>query len=238
MLPLKDDNPTQIKPFVTWVLIALNTIIFLYQFSLGPRGARLFIFQYGAISSVILGDQNLPSGIATIPPGLSVFTSMFLHGGWMHLIGNMWFLWIFGDNIEEAMGRLRYLIFYLACGFAASWSHIVSNPDSNVPLIGASGAIAGVLGAYIMLFPRAKIWTLIFLGFFVRLMYIPAAFILGYWFLIQVVSGGMGRNQAGGVAFGAHIGGFVVGVVLVGLFKKKSVRFFNSPRSQSVEYDD
>jgi membrane associated rhomboid family serine protease len=237
MFPLKDDNPTRSKPFVTWVLIALNAMVFLYQWSLGPPGARLFVFRYGAIASVLLGDQKLPDGVATIPPGLSVVTSMFLHSGWMHLIGNMWFLWIFGDNIEEAMGRLRYLVFYLACGLAASWSHILANPNSSIPMVGASGAIAGVLGAYIMLYPRARIWTLIFLGIFSRLMYIPAVFILGYWFLIQVVSGGMARNpNAGGVAFGAHIGGFIAGAALVGLFKRKSIRFFNPPRSQSTAY--
>jgi membrane associated rhomboid family serine protease len=240
MFPLKDDNPTQITPFVTWLLIALSTIVFLYQISLGPRREQLFAFQYGAIPSVVIGDQILPPGIAAIPPALSVFTGMFLHGGWMHLIGNMWFLWIFGNNIEEAMGRLRYLIFYLACGFLASWSHILSNPDSNIPMVGASGAIAGVLGAYIMLYPRARVWTLIFLGFFSRLMYIPAGIILGYWFLIQVVSGGsaIGRQNAGGVAFWAHVGGFLAGVALVGLFKKRSVRFFNPPRSQWAAYEE
>jgi membrane associated rhomboid family serine protease len=231
MFPLKDDNPTRTTPLITWMLIALNVLIFLYQFSLGSREAGHFIFRYGAISSVILGDQRLPAGIAAIPPNLTVVTSMFLHSGWMHLIGNMWFLWIFGDNIEEAMGRLRYLIFYLMCGFAASWSFMLANPNSNVPLIGASGAIAGVLGAYILLFPRARVWTLIFLGFFIRLMYIPAGIILGYWFLIQIISGGMITNRSG-VAFGAHIGGFIVGMALVGLFKKKNVRFFHPPRGR------
>jgi membrane associated rhomboid family serine protease len=239
MLPLKDDNPTRITPYITWMLIALNAMVFLYQVSLSSLGSRIFVFRYGAIASVILGNQRLPSGVAAIPPMLSIFTGMFLHGGWMHLIGNMWFLWIFGDNIEEAMGHLRYLVFYLVCGCAASWSQIVSTPDSSAPLIGASGAIAGVLGAYIMLYPRARVWTLIFLGFFVRLMYIPAVWMLGYWFLIQAVSGGMSRNpNAGGVAFWAHIGGFIAGMALVGLFKKKSVRFFNPPRSQPFEYDE
>lgn len=145
----------------------------------------------------------------------------------MHLIGNMWFLWIFGNNIEEAMGRLRYLAFYWIGGFLASWSHILSNMDSAIPSIGASGAIGGVLGAYIMLYPRARVWTLLYLGFFIRLMYIPAGVILGYWFLIQLLSGSMASSQGGGVAFWAHIGGFLGGVILVGVFKRRDVKFFN-----------
>jgi membrane associated rhomboid family serine protease len=239
MFPLKDDNPIQITPIVTWVLIAFNVMVFLYQVSLGARSSQLFVYQFGTIPAVIVGNQRLPSTIEAIPPSLSIFTSMFLHGGWMHLIGNMWFLWIFGNNIEEAMGGLRYLGFYLICGFIASGSHILSNPDSVLPSIGASGAIAGVLGAYIMLYPRARIWTLIFLGFFTRLLYIPAGFILGYWFLIQLLNGSIaGRQHAGGVAFWAHIGGFIAGILLVGLFKKRNIRFFNPSRNRASMYDD
>jgi membrane associated rhomboid family serine protease len=239
MFPLKDDNPTTITPVVTWMLIAINVMVFLYQVSLEPRASQLLVYQYGAIPAVVAGGQRLPARLATIPPILSIFTSMFLHGGWMHLIGNMWFLWIFGNNIEEAMGGLRYLVFYLLCGFLASWSHILSNTGSILPSIGASGAIAGVLGAYIMLYPRARVWTLIFLGFFMRLLYIPAGVMLGYWFLLQVLNGGMaGRQNAGGVAFWAHIGGFVAGVLFVGLFKKTDVRFFNPPRRPAGMYYD
>jgi membrane associated rhomboid family serine protease len=230
MFPLKDDNPTHILPVITWVLIAMNAIIFLYQVSLGPKMEQIFAYQYGAIPAVVAGSQKLPPNIATIPPEMSIFTSMFLHGGWMHLIGNMWFLWIFGNNIEDAMGSLRFLAFYLICGFLASLSHIAFNANSIVPMIGASGAIAGVLGAYIMLYPRAKVWTLIFLGFFSRLLYIPAGFILGYWFIIQIANNSLaGRQAGGGVAYSAHIGGFLAGILLVGLFKKRSVKFFNPP---------
>jgi membrane associated rhomboid family serine protease len=239
MLPLKDDNPTRITRFITLVLIGFNVLVFLYQVSLGPESLKVFIYQYGTVPSVIAGHLKLPSAIAAIPPALSIFTSMFLHGSWMHLIGNMWFLWIFGNNIEEAMGGLRYLLFYLLCGIIASGSQVLSNPDSVLPSIGASGAIAGVLGAYIMLYPRARIWTLIFLGFFMRLLYIPAGFILGYWFLIQVLGGSMaGMQDAGGVAFWAHIGGFIAGIALVGAFKKREVRFFNPPRPRMVAYND
>ena len=231
MFPLRDDNPITITPIVTWALIVLNVVIFFYQVSLGPNASQLFVYQFGAIPAVIVGDQILPEKIAAIPPSMSLLTSMFLHGGWMHLIGNMWFLWIFGNNIEEAMGHLRYLIFYLLCGFLASASHILAYPNSTIPTIGASGAIAGALGAYIMLYPRARVWTLIFLGFFIRLMYIPAWIVLGIWILFQFINGSMAMatQQGGGIAFWAHIGGFIAGILLVGLFKKSSVRFFNPP---------
>jgi|WetSurMetagenome_2_1015567.scaffolds.fasta_scaffold46692_3 membrane associated rhomboid family serine protease len=239
MFPLKDDNPVQITPIITLALIAFNVLIFLYQVSLGYESSRLFVYQFGTIPAIIAGNHTLPPAIETIPPALSIFTSMFLHGGWMHLIGNMWFLWIFGNNIEEAMGGLRYLVFYLLCGIIASWSHILSNPDSIIPTVGASGAIAGVLGAYIMLYPRARIWTLILLGFFSRLIYIPAGIILGYWFLIQVANGSIaGMRAVGGVAFWAHIGGFVAGIALVGLFKKRNIRFFNPPRYRAAAGED
>lgn len=237
MFPLKDDNPTTITPVVTWALIAFNVIIFLYQVSLGPRSSQLFAYQYGAIPAVVMGEKSLPATLAVIPPFLSIFTSMFLHGGWMHLIGNMWYLWIFGNNIEEAMGGFRYLIFYLTCGLLASMSHILSNMGSTLPSIGASGAIAGVLGAYIMLYPRARVLTFVMLLFFIRLLYIPAGFILGIWFVFQLASGSMAGNQStGGVAFWAHIGGFIAGVLLVGIFKKREIHFFNPARRSEEWY--
>ncbi len=239
MFPLRDDNPTSSFPFVTILLIVVNSLIFLYQASLGPKAGQLFIYQYGAIPSVVVGTDSLPARIAAVPPVFSLFTSMFLHGGWMHLIGNMWYLWIFGDNIEEAMGRLRYLVFYLLAGLLASISHVLSNVGSTIPSIGASGAISGVLGAYILLYPRARVLTLIFLGWFIRLIYIPAGFVLGFWFLLQLLSGSLSQGQdAGGVAFWAHIGGFVAGMLLVGLFKRGDVRFFNPPRYRAYYSDE
>ncbi len=237
MFPLRDDNPTTITPVVTWVLIAISSMVFIYQLTLGPEQSQIFAYQYGAVPDVIIGQQRLPSNIAVIPPIVSLFTSMFLHGGWMHLVGNMWFLWIFGNNIEEAMGHLRYLSFYLICGLLASTAQIVSYPESAIPTIGASGAIAGVMGAYLMLYPRARVWTLIFLVFFIKLIYLPAGVVLGFWILLQFINGSMAAGQnAGGVAFWAHIGGFVAGVLLVGLFKKRNVRFFNPPRQQAEIY--
>lgn len=225
-------------PVITWMLIAVNTAIFIYQISLPANSAEVFAYQFGAIPSVVLGVKELPARIAVIPPAASVFTSMFLHGGWMHLIGNMWFLWIFGNNIEEAMGHARYLAFYILCGILASAGHILTNADSVIPSIGASGAIAGILGAYIMLYPRARVWTLIFLGFFAKLIYVPAGVILGFWILLQFINGSMmaGRQNMGGVAFWAHVGGFIAGVLLVGLFKRRNVRFFSPPRSHSEMY--
>jgi membrane associated rhomboid family serine protease len=236
MFPLRDDNPTTITPIVTWMLIAFNAAIFLYQVSLGPRGTQ-FVYQFGAIPAVVTGQASLPKPLVAIPPFLSIFTSMFLHGGWMHLIGNMWYLWIFGNNIEEAMGGLRYFLFYIICGFIASMSHIFLNMGSTLPSIGASGAIAGVLGAYLLLYPRARVLTLVVWIFFIRLLYIPAGFILGFWFLLQLMNNGAGGSQSsGGVAIWAHIGGFIAGLALVGLFKKKNVRFFNPPRYSPERY--
>jgi membrane associated rhomboid family serine protease len=231
MFPLKDDNPVSIIPIVTWALIAINVMVFFYQISLGPQNSDVFVYQFGAIPAVVAGGKSLPASVSVVPPFLSIFTSMFLHGGWMHLIGNMWFLWIFGNNIEEAMGGLRYFLFYIICGFLASTAHILFNLGSVVPSIGASGAIAGVLGAYLLLFPRAKVLTLIFLGIFSRMLWIPAGFILAIWFLIQLWSGAISGNQpGGGVAVWAHVGGFIAGVLLVGLFKKREVQFFNPAR--------
>jgi membrane associated rhomboid family serine protease len=234
MIPLRDDNPTSITPVITVGLIAMNVVVFLYQLSLGPQGERLLVYQYGSIPAVIFGAQNLPTDVQVIPPTLSLFTSMFLHGGFMHLIGNMLYLWIFGNNIEDAMGHVRYVVFYLVTGLAASLAHAFTNPGSIVPAIGASGAISGVLGAYLMLYPRAQVLILIPIGFFSRLMYVPAGVALGIWFLFQLVSGGLSAGQpGGGVAWFAHIGGFLAGMLLVGVFKRRSVRFFNPPHSHS-----
>jgi membrane associated rhomboid family serine protease len=234
MIPLRDDNPTSITPVVTIGLIAINVLVFFYQVSLGPREEELLVYQYGSIPAVVFGSRQLPSDIQAIPPTFSLITSMFLHGGFMHLAGNMLYLWIFGNNIEDAMSHIRYVLFYLVTGIAASLAHAFTNPGSTVPAIGASGAISGVLGAYLLLYPRAQVLVLIPLGFFSRLMYIPAGFALGIWFLFQLVSGGLSAGQpGGGVAWFAHIGGFLAGMLLVGAFKRRSVRFFNPAHHHS-----
>jgi len=230
LLPLRDDNPTRLVPVVTVGLIAINVLIFIYQITLAPDDGRLFIYQFGAIPAAVFGSQSLPSEVVAIPATLSVLTSMFLHGGFMHLIGNMLYLWIFGNNVEDAMGHIRFLIFYLVTGVAASMTHFLMDIDSTIPTIGASGAISGVLGAYILLYPRAQVLVLIFLWFFVRMMYIPAGVVLGFYFFLQILQGTLTWGQeGGGVAWFAHIGGFLAGLLLIGLFKRRSVQFFHSP---------
>lgn len=220
MFPVKDDNPTSITPWVTYGIIILNVLVFGYEMSLSLNEEVLINFfdTYGLIPEKIASGENL----------FSFFTSMFVHGGFMHIFGNMLYLYIFGNNIEDILGHKRFILFYFLCGVAASGLQISINPHSTVPNIGASGAIAGVLGAYLLTFPRAKVHTLIFFGYFIRWIKLPASFVLGFWFIIQLFSGigslGMPADT-GGIAFFAHIGGFVAGAVLVLIFDKKKRRF-------------
>jgi membrane associated rhomboid family serine protease len=232
MIPLHDDNPTEINPIVTIALIVVCSLVFLYQASLPDRVGEAFVFSYGAIPAVIFGHEESPlEGAVGFPVTLTLLTSMFLHGGWMHLIGNMLYLWIFGNNIEDVMGHVKFIIFYVVCGILAAISHALTDPSSAVPMVGASGAISGVLGAYLLLFPRAQVLVLIPLGLFTRTMYVPAGFVLGFWFVLQLLSGGMSLGRGGGgVAFFAHVGGFVAGMALIGLFKHPDVRFFAPAR--------
>jgi membrane associated rhomboid family serine protease len=229
-LPIRDDNPTQIWPVMTVSLIFINVLVFLYQLTLGPEEGQIFVYQFGAIPAAVLGNQSLPSDMIAIPATMSVLTSMFLHGGFMHLIGNMLYLWIFGNNVEEAMGHIRFLIFYLVTGVVASMTHFLMDVDSTIPTIGASGAISGVLGAYILLYPHAQVYVFVFIVIIIRMLYIPAGIVLGFYFLLQVFQGASTMGQeGGGVAWFAHIGGFVAGMILVGVFKKRGVRFLNPP---------
>ena len=185
----------------------------------------MFVFQYGAIPSVILRHAALPPEAMAVPAIVTLLTSMFLHGGWMHLIGNMLYLWVFGNNIEDVMGHVRFLLFYCLCGVIAALSHAATDPSSQIPMVGASGAISAVLGAYLLLFPRAHVLVLI-PG--IGMTRVAAGIVLGMWFVTQLLSGGMSMGaQGGGVAFFAHIGGFVAGMVLIGLFKRRHVRFFS-----------
>lgn len=239
MIPLRDDNPRSSVPVLTVALIVVNVLVFLYQISLSPRVGRLLVYQFGTIPSVVFGTTSLPANIAVIPPMLTLFTSMFLHGGWLHLIGNMWYLWIFGDNVEDAMGHVRFLAFYIISGLFAALAHAFLNIGSDIPTLGASGAISGVLGAYVILFPRARVLVLIPLfWFYWRTFYIPAMFVLGFWFFLQVISGGLAGNAAGGVAWSAHVGGFIAGMLLVGVFKKRCVHCFNPPYRTPVDAGD
>ncbi|MEX2220296.1 MAG: rhomboid family intramembrane serine protease [Candidatus Rokuibacteriota bacterium] len=219
MFPLKDDNPARTTPIVTIGLIVANLLVFLYQVSLeaggvqGARAGQAFIEEFGLVPCRLTGacrsTLDLPSPIATI------VTSMFMHGGLFHIGGNMLYLWIFGNNIEDTLGHARYLLFYLACGTAAALAQTAIGPSSPVPMVGASGAVSGVLGAYLLLFPHAHVTTLIILGFFFRLVKIPAVIVLGFWIVIQVISGLGSFGASGGVAFFAHIGGFVAGLGLL-----------------------
>jgi membrane associated rhomboid family serine protease len=226
-LPIKDLNPTERRPVVTYGLIAVNVAVFIYQLSLGAARDTAFVSAFGAIPFEIthLTDLvgQLPVGLPiTHFPGphpiwLTLFTSMFMHGGLWHIIGNMLFLWIFGNNIEDILGPVKFIIFYFACGLAAAAAHIASDPSSTVPTIGASGAISGLLGAYLIAFPRARVLTLVFLGFFIRLVALPAFVIIIYWFAIQFIFGlaSLGGARAEEVAWFAHIGGFLAGIALI-----------------------
>ena len=228
MIPLKDDNPTEIKPIITIGFIIACVLVFLHQVSLPLENGEVFVYQYGAIPAVVFGYADLPTELVAVPAYGSLITSMFLHGGWMHLIGNMLYLWIFGNNIEDVMGHVKFILFYIACGILAALSHAAIDPDSAVPMIGASGAISGVLGAYLLLYPHARVLVLIPLGFFSQMIYVPAGIVLGFYFLMQLVSGGMSiGHEGGGVAFFAHIGGFVAGMALIPFFKHSHVKFFN-----------
>ena len=225
MIPIKDDNPTRTFPFVTVLLIAANVAVFIYQWSLG-EGASAFVYRLGTIPWEITHFSelpNLPAAAQTgFPSFLTLLTSMFLHGGLLHLLGNMLYLWIFGDNIEAIMGPVRFLIFYLLCGLAATLSHVVLTPDSTIPMVGASGAISGILGAYLLKFPRAKVHILVILFIIIRTFKISALWVLGFWFVMQVLSGlgSLGSAQESGVAWFAHIGGFLAGMILVFFFQK------------------
>jgi membrane associated rhomboid family serine protease len=213
MIPLRDDNPTRRAPIVTIILIVINVVVFLYTNGLSARAQTLVFRDYGLIPLNVTANLNSSTALTFI-------TSMFLHGGWLHIGGNMLFLWIFGNNIEDRLGKIRFILFYAVCGIIAGLAQIAIGPRSPYPQIGASGAIAGVLGGYIVLFPRAKVKTLIFIWYFIRIADISAVWVLGLWFVLQLVNGvsTLSPSAQSGVAFFAHIGGFVAGVVLIKIF--------------------
>jgi len=230
VLPLHDDNPTSTRPYVTVGIIITCALLYVGQhLLLSPAGAQQVAYALGVIPAVLTGREILPPEIALLPPLATVFSSMFLHGGFWHLAGNMWFLWIFGNNIEDAMGHTRFIVFYLACGVAAVFAQVLPNPASIAPMIGASGAISGVLGAYMLLYPRARVLLGLPVGFLiVQLGRFPAVWVLAAWFGLQLVmaltSGPEIPGQVEGrIAFGAHIGGFVAGLLLVTLLKRRDV---------------
>jgi len=229
VLPLHDDNPTTTRPYVTVGLMIANVLVFLWQhLLLSPEAGERVVYALGVIPAVLMGREALPAELALLPAPATILTSMFMHGGFLHLAGNMLYLWIFGNNVEDAMGRVRFLVFYVSCGVAAVFAQVLPNPGSTVPMIGASGAISGVLGAYLLLYPRARVLLGLPLGFLiVQLGRFPAGWVLVAWFVMQLLMGGMNATRPsgaeGGVAFGAHIGGFVAGLLLVTLFKRRNV---------------
>ncbi len=214
MIPLKDNIPSCHAPVVTVGLIAVNVLVYVNQMMLSPQAAVQFIHLYGLIPlEISSGELMIPH---PVPLYATLFTSMFVHGGLFHLGGNMLYLWIFGDNVEDRMGRLKFLIFYLLSGLGAAATQIWANSASQIPMVGASGAISGVLGAYLLLFPSARVLTLIPLGFFTRVVEIPALIVLGFWIIVQILNGVMTLGaQVGGVAWFAHVGGFVAGLIMV-----------------------
>jgi membrane associated rhomboid family serine protease len=214
MIPLRDVIPSRTFPALTITLIALNAVGWLYELTLTPRQLAVFLATYGVVPAYFSWG--------------TVVTSMFLHGGWSHIIGNMWYLWIFGDNVEDRLGRGRFLVFYLLCGTAAALGQVWMDPNSTLPTIGASGAIAGVMGAYFVLYPHSRVLTLIPLIIYFEVIELPAIFLLGFWFLMQLFSAGAiavtAHSQQGGVAFMAHVAGFLTGLVGVFVFRKSQPR--------------
>ena len=208
MFPLRDVIPSRTTPYITITIIGLNVLAWLFELTLPEGVLPLFLHVYG----VVPGELHLPT----------LITSMFLHGGWMHIISNMWYLWIFGDNVEDRLGHGRFIVFYLLCGIAAALGQVAMDPSSTIPTVGASGAIAGVMGAYFVLYPRSRVLTLVPIIFYVQIVELPAIFLLGFWFLLQLFSVGAvsATSNSGGVAFAAHVAGFVVGVIGVFVFRK------------------
>jgi membrane associated rhomboid family serine protease len=217
MLPLKDENPTRRLAVITFLLIALNTAAFIYEVGLPPHLRADLVLRRGLIPAAAWGVLDLPAG-AIVRTFASFFTYMFIHGDLFHLLGNMLFLWIFADNVEDKLGRGRFVLFYGLCGLVAAATQIAALPQSRIPMVGASGAISGVLGAYILLFPRARVVTVVPIFIFLHFMKLPAFFVLGVWFLFQVLHSALADPARGGVAWYAHIGGFVAGMVLLPLF--------------------
>ena len=222
MIPFRDNIPSRSFPFITISLIIVNILVFLYELTLG-RALEPFMMEYGVVPAAVYAWPQSHAPLLAI--AVPFLTSMFLHAGWLHVIGNMWYLWIFGDNVEDRLGHFTFLIFYLLCGLGAGIVHTILNANTVIPSVGASGAIAGVLGAYLVSYPFARVLTLVPIFVFIQVIEIPALIVLGFWFLMQFLNGtaslAMTSASEGGVAWWAHVGGFVIGMMLVGLFPRK-----------------
>ena len=223
LIPLRDINPTERFAIVTLLLIILNCIIFFYQTTLGQAAEEHFMASFALIPKHFFSYTGLMHN--ELPVSATILTSMFLHGGFFHIAGNMLYLWIFGNNIEDAMGRMKFIIFYLVCGFVAAYAHAYMNSSSITPMIGASGAISGILGAYLLLYPRARVVTLFIIVFYIRTIPVPAMVVLLFWILLQFLNALGASNSAEGVAWYAHLAGFITGMILIGVFKRRDVPF-------------
>ena len=236
MFPIRDDNPHFTTPYATYGLIAVNALVWALVQGFGAEPAlSSSVCQLGLVPADLLHTAPAGTSFPLTPDSVctlsgdgsswhTVITSMFMHGGWMHLIGNMWFLWIFGNNVEDAMGHFRFVLFYLLCGISAAALQTALDPNSVIPMVGASGAIGGVMGAYVLMYPRVHVHLFVFLGFYATTFAVPAYFMLGYWFLVQLVSGSVAIGaQGGGVAFWAHVGGFVAGALLSLVFRNREM---------------
>jgi membrane associated rhomboid family serine protease len=221
MIPLRDDNPTTIQPVVTLTVIGCCTLVFLWQLSLSQTEGQSAIYALGFIPAVLFGSAELPAQLDWVPASATVFTSMFLHGGLLHLAGNMLYLWIFADNVEDSMGHSRFVAFYALCGVAAALAQAAPEIGSTTPMIGASGAVSGVLGAYVLLYPQARVLVVVPLVVVFYTLRLPALIVLGVWFVGQLLSSLMIPAAGGGIAFRAHLGGFITGVILIRLFAKR-----------------
>ncbi|MBL6758640.1 MAG: rhomboid family intramembrane serine protease [Pelagibacteraceae bacterium] len=238
MIPLKDDNPTNSTPIITYVIIGICVIVFLLEISSPNYTSGALFYSWGVIPASLVHNLQVPEEIYRVPPMATLITSMFMHGGFMHLIGNMLYMWIFADNIEDELGKTKFIIFYILSGIAAALTQVYMNTESTVPMVGASGAIGGVLGAYIVNHPRAKVLVLIPLGFFTQIIKVPAIFVLGIWFILQFVSSAFSSSSGGGVAYGAHIGGFIFGAIAILFFNrgvKRSIRKKSISRKTSAK---
>ena len=241
MIPLKDDNPTNSTPIITYIIIGICVVVFLLEISSPNYSSGALFYSWGVIPASLVHNLQVPEEIYRVPPMATLITSMFMHGGFMHLIGNMLYMWIFADNIEDELGKTKFIIFYILSGIAAALTQVYMNTESTVPMVGASGAIGGVLGAYIVNHPRAKVLVLIPLGFFTQIIKVPAIFVLGIWFILQFVSSAFSSSSGGGVAYGAHIGGFIFGAIAILFFNrgvKRSIRKKSISRKTSAKINN
>ncbi len=229
MIPLRDDIPTTLRPVVTVGILIACVLVFLWEIREGVKSLEQAVYSFGVIPVILLGDGRLAPGLIHIPEPLTIITSLFLHAGWLHLISNLIFLWIFGNNIEDAMGHGRFIVFYLLCGTVAALAQALPDPRAEIPLVGASGAISGVMGAYLLLFPHARVLVLLPMGFFTQLVRLPASWVLGFWIVLQIMNSLLAAPQKGGVAWLAHVGGFIAGMALIPFFKYSHVPLFRPP---------